>query len=88
VKRARLRIAGRVQGVGFRWAVAERARSLGIAGSVENLADGTVEALLEGEDDRVDSLVRWCGEGPRGARVDDVRVSWEEPEGRQGFGIR
>ena len=88
MKRARLRIEGRVQGVGFRWGVAERARSLGLAGSVANRPDGSVEAVLEGEDDRVDSLVRWCARGPAGARVDDVRVSWEEPEGAEGFGIR
>jgi acylphosphatase len=88
VKRARLRIAGRVQGVGFRYGLAQHARSLGLAGWVANRPDGSVEAVVEGEDDRVDSLVRWAGQGPRGARVDDVEATPEEPEGDEGFEVQ
>ena len=76
---------GRVQGVGFRWGAGSRARSLGLGGSVQNLADGTVEALFEGPRDRVESLVEWCRHGPSGARVDAVDVSEEEPVGETGF---
>jgi acylphosphatase len=88
MKRAEVVVHGAVQGVFFRAEARDRARSLGVAGSVRNAADGSVEAVFEGEDERVESMVDWCGRGPRGARVDDVDVTWAEPEGEQGFSIR
>ena len=78
-------IEGRVQGVGFRWATGQRARSLEVAGWVRNNPDGAVEAVFEGEPERVDALVAWCRSGPGGARVDDVRVELEAPNGERGF---
>jgi len=78
-------ISGRVQGVFFRAETRDRARSLGIAGWVRNNPDGTVEAVFEGPRGRVESLVSWCGRGPRGAAVEDVEVTWEEPKGLVGF---
>jgi acylphosphatase len=78
-------VRGRVQGVGFRFATAQRARSLDIAGWVRNNADGTVEAVFEGEPERVDTLVAWCRRGPGGSRVDDVTVELEAPNGERGF---
>lgn len=86
--RAHVRVEGRVQGVFFRSEVRERARSLGIGGWIRNLPDGAVEAVFEGARDAVDSLVRWCERGPHGARVDDVRVRWEDPRREEGFAIR
>jgi len=77
-----------VQGVGFRWGVGSRARSLGLGGSVRNLPDGTVEAFLEGPRDRVESVVDWCRHGPSGARVDGVEVSKEEAVGEVEFAQR
>jgi acylphosphatase len=77
-----------VQGVFFRSDTRDRARSSGLAGWVRNAADGSVEAVFEGRREAVESLVRWCGQGPRGARVDDVRVEWEDPRGEEGFRIR
>jgi acylphosphatase len=62
--------------------------SRGIAGWVRNRADGTVEAVFEGEPDAVDSLVRLCEEGPRGAAVEQVEVVDEEPEGLTRFDVR
>ena len=87
-KRAHLRIHGRVQGVFFRAELQERARSLGVAGWGSNRPDGTVEAVLEGDPERVDSLVRWCERGPSGAVVEKVDVDWEEPQGESGFSVR
>jgi acylphosphatase len=87
VKRVRVVVAGRVQGVFFRVETADRARSLGLAGSVRNRPDGAVEAVFEGNEDRVDALVRWCERGPTGARVDTVNVEPEEPVGERGFSI-
>jgi len=80
-KRARVVISGFVQGVGFRYATRGRAASLGVAGWVRNRPDGRVEAVFEGEPERVESMVRWCRRGPSGASVEDVEVSWEEPVG-------
>jgi acylphosphatase len=77
-----------VQGVGFRYEARGRARSLGLAGFVRNLPNGSVEAAFEGAEDVVESMVDWCRHGPRGARVDDLEVSWEQPTGEQGFAVR
>lgn len=81
MKRARVRIRGRVQGVFFRAEARARAESLGLTGWVGNAPDGSVEALFEGDDERVDSMVEWCRRGPGGARVDEVELSEEEPRG-------
>jgi acylphosphatase len=77
-----------VQGVGFRYSIARAAQSRGAAGWVSNRADSTVEAVFEGEPEAVDSLVRFCREGPRGAVVDHVEVANEEPEGLTRFAVR
>jgi acylphosphatase len=86
--RAHVRVRGRVQGVFFRAETRERARSLGIDGWVTNAPDGSVEAVLEGDRERIDSLVRWLGRGPSLAEVEDVEVDWEEPRGENGFTVR
>ena len=88
MKRAKVIVRGSVQGVFFRAEARDRARSLGLAGWVRNVPDGTVEAAFEGEDERVESMVEWCRRGPAGARVEQVDVDWSEPEGDQGFSIR
>jgi acylphosphatase len=62
--------------------------SAGVAGWVRNTADGSVEAVFEGEREGVDRLVAFMQEGPRGARVDWVDVVNEEPEGLDGFDVR
>ena len=86
--RRRVMVHGRVQGVGFRYSLARAAVTRGIAGWVENRADGTVEAVLEGERDAIDALTRFCQEGPRGAAVERVDIFEEEPEGLRGFDVR
>jgi acylphosphatase len=88
VKRAQVVVHGAVQGVFFRAETRDRARSLGVGGWVRNAADGSVEAVFEGEAERVESMVSWCRRGPRGARVDDVDITWTEPLGEDGFSIR
>ena len=74
----RLFIHGRVQGVGFRWALTEEARKLCLDGWVRNRDDGSVEALLIGPQEAVDALTVWAHRGPPRARVDRV-VSRDEP---------
>ena len=87
MSRACVRVHGRVQGVFFRAETADRARSLDLTGWVRNCPDGTVEAVFEGERERVESMVAWCGRGPAGAHVDSVDVKWEEPAGEAGFRV-
>jgi acylphosphatase len=86
--RAHVRVRGCVQGVFFRAETRERARSLGIHGWVTNARDGSVEAVLEGDRERVELLLRWFRRGPSGATVEDVEVSWDEPRGEHGFSVR
>ena len=78
---------GTVQGVGFRFSLVEAARSRGVSGWVRNRADGTVEAVLEGDEEAVESTVRWCRSGPGFAEVDEVDVRDEPPEGLGGFEV-
>jgi acylphosphatase len=88
MKRARVVVSGAVQGVFFRTETRDRARSLGVAGWIRNVPDGTVEAAFEGDGERVGSMVEWCRRGPSGASVENVEVEWIEPEGEAGFSIR
>jgi acylphosphatase len=87
VIRRRVVVHGHVQGVFFRDTVRRQAQQRGVNGWVANRADGTVEAVFEGEEDAVARLVELCREGPRGARVDSVDVFDEEPEGLSEFGV-
>ena len=70
----RIVVRGRVQGVGFRYALADEARSRDLRGWVRNRRDGTVEALLVGPDGDVEALIDWARRGPPAARVADVSV--------------
>jgi len=86
--RRRVVVSGRVQGVAFRASARREARAAGVAGFVRNLADGRVEAVLEGEPEAVAVVLAWCREGPSHARVDRVETHDEAPEGLSGFEIR
>ena len=88
VKRVRVTVTGRVQGVFFRASCADEARRRGLSGWVRNTPGGGVEAAFEGADDDVDALVAWCGTGPPSARVDRVEVAAEAPTGEPGFRVR
>ena len=67
-----LRVTGRVQGVGYRYALLCEAQANGIYGWVRNRRDGTVEAVIQGDPQAVEKLVDWAKRGPRGARVTGV----------------
>ena len=85
----RFLISGRVQGVGFRFFVEDRATAEGVHGWVRNLPDGRVEALLEGDAASVDRIAAALWRGPSGAVVDDVTCEAAAPSGRAtGFSIR
>ncbi len=84
----RATVAGTVQGVGFRAAVGSRARKLGVMGWVRSADDGTVSVHAEGPPVAVDALTSFLGEGPPGARVQDVAVEEVKIEGHEQFAIR
>ena len=89
VARAHVRLLGRVQGVGFRYATAGEARRRHLAGWVRNLDSGAVEAVFEGPREPIEDILRWCADGPPGAYVRDVWATWNEPpEGLATFEIR
>ncbi len=83
----RYRIAGRVQGVAFRYHTREVARSLGLRGWVRNLADGRVEVLACGPPERLAALERWLARGPELAAVGGVEVTEADPPAGPGFEI-
>jgi acylphosphatase len=86
--RRRVTVRGRVQGVFFRDSVRQRAHTRNVQGWVTNRADGAVEAVLEGNPDDVQSVVRFMETGPRQADVETVDVRDEAPEGLASFEIR
>lgn len=77
MRRVRLRITGRVQGVFFRESTRREATRLGLQGWVRNLDDGSVEAVVQGPAADVETMVQWCHRGPQLARVDSVQLSEE-----------
>lgn len=71
-------VSGRVQGVFFRDHTQKWASSLGLTGWVKNLYDGRVEAVIEGDREKVESLIQKIKEGPPLAQVSDVEEHWGE----------
>ena len=82
---ARLRITGKVQGVGYRLWATRTAASLGMRGWVRNRSDGSVEALVTGASQQVVAMIEASRKGPPGAIVDDVSVASAEDDGSDGF---
>jgi acylphosphatase len=79
--RAHVIISGKVQGVFFRADTREAANRFGVNGWVRNQRDGTVEAVFEGDQSHVESVLNWCKKGSPAARVDAVNVKWESYTG-------
>ena len=77
-QRVRVFVKGKVQGVFFRQALKVKAIQNGVFGWVRNLDDGRVEAILEGNEENVNTLVEWCHGGPANARVEDVDIRNEK----------
>ncbi len=69
-----LRITGRVQGVGFRHSMWRKALQLGVNGWVRNCRDGSVEAMVDGDDAALQAIIAWAKVGPSAARVESVEL--------------
>jgi acylphosphatase len=67
-----IRIHGKVQGVGYRFFATRVARRLGLKGAIQNMRDGTVEAKVEGDSEKIDEWVLQLKEGPRYAEVSQI----------------
>lgn len=81
----RLVISGRVQGVGFRQWMVEKAQALGLSGWVRNRLDGSVEALVAGDIAAVEEFLRLCRRGPRMAVVESIDEELADPPEQFGF---
>ena len=87
--RAHVLVSGMVQGVFFRSETQYEAKKRNVTGWVRNLPDGMVEAVFEGEEEKVKELINFCKHGPPGARVASVDVRWEKYTGEfKDFEIR
>ncbi|KXB07521.1 acylphosphatase [candidate division MSBL1 archaeon SCGC-AAA382A20] len=77
-KRAHVYVSGMVQGVLFRATTRKEAQKRRVTGWVKNLPDGRVEAVFEGDEEKVKEMINFCHKGSRAARVENVEVEWEE----------
>lgn len=81
MRRVRVNVWGRVQGVSYRASTVDEARRLGLVGWVRNKVDGTVELEAEGTDDSIATLLTWCEYGPPNARVERITTAELAPTG-------
>ena len=87
MKSVYLKIVGRVQGVYFRQSTREKAKELGIAGTVRNMEDGSVEVYAEGEAEQMRLFITWCNVGPLAAAVTKVEIHDSPLKNFDGFKI-
>jgi acylphosphatase len=81
-KRAKIKVKGLVQGVNFRYDAKKKADSYDLEGYAKNLETGNeIEIVVEGIEDNVEKMVRWCKTGSDYSRIEDVEVEYEKPTG-------
>ena len=80
MRRVKILVSGRVQGVYFRMFTQNKAKHLGIKGCARNLPDGRVEIIAEADTGSIEKLIKWCHKGPATARVDHVEITEPEPD--------
>jgi acylphosphatase len=84
----KVRLFGRVQGVFFRQWTIKQARALGVSGWVHNRTDGSLEALIQGDEGAVTQMIEGMRRGPPQAHVEDLTIEVVEPEAVKGFSVR
>lgn len=77
-KQVYVKISGKVQGVFYRAEACEEARKLGLKGWIRNTEDGEVEAIAQGEEERLKHFITWCWDGPDQAHVKNVEIEWRD----------
>jgi acylphosphatase len=82
-----IKITGRVQGVGFRYAAQKQARFLRLKGWVENLPDGSVRAVICGDSENCTNFINWCREGSAYSWVEQIELREMKPEAMRPFAI-
>ncbi len=80
IRKVKILVSGRVQGVYFRLFTQNKAKHFAIKGSVRNLSDGRVEIIAEAENLAIEKFIKWCNRGPITARVDKVEITELEHE--------
>ena len=81
MKQVHLLISGFVQGIGYRSWVRSRARSLGLTGWINNLENGSVETVFQGEEEKIKEMIKLCKEGPPMAEVENIEIQWDQING-------
>ena len=75
IRKVKILVSGRVQGVYFRLFTQNKAKHFAIKGSAKNLPDGRVEIIAEAENMAIEKFIKWCHKGPVTARVDHVEIT-------------
>lgn len=88
MKRLRIHVTGKVQGVFYRASTQAKAKELGLNGWVQNEQDGSVLIEAEGQDQKLEKLVEWCQQGPGAAQVNNVTAEEVQPQGVNSFEVR
>lgn len=88
MKHIKLRIRGRVQGVGYRAHTRRKAQELGLLGFVQNEPDGSVYAEIAGPEPAVDAMIAWCLQGPPLAEVEAIHIEEGPAVSYEGFEVR
>lgn len=88
IKSFEIKVFGRVQGVGFRFYTKKKASELGLKGSVQNKADGSVYIEVEGQEEAVEQFIIWCNNGPQWARVSKVQMQEIPGMGYESFNTK
>jgi len=85
---AHIIISGKVQNVCYRVSCKEYASGQGLKGWVRNIENGSVEALAQGEKEKIERFIEWCKKGPPQAKVEEVKITWQEANGPfNGFSV-
>ena len=81
-KQVLIKIYGQVQGIGFRYQAFIKARKLNIKGYAQNIDDGSLEILAQGEEDRLKEMIGWARVGPENAKVEKIVTAWEKADSK------
>lgn len=88
IRNFEIRVYGRVQGVGFRFTARNKARELKLKGWIENMADGSVRTVVEGEESACRNYIQWCRSGTGYSWVERLDILEKAPEDLKAFVVR